>query len=97
MARPRKKKTDPELTPSEAARNFKSVTIDGDTVITNHGLKDLRDDEQANDRAEGFRKGQDVRTKTVTARYQSRSFLGPALAKNLHKIPSMWRVFAATN
>lgn len=57
MARPRKKKVEPEVTPEEAARAFKSVTIDGDVTVTNHGLKEQREDEQARERTEAFRTG----------------------------------------
>lgn len=36
---------------------FKSATIDGNTVITNHGLKELREDETEKARQEGFETG----------------------------------------
>ena len=58
MARTRKKKTDTaSLASAESIRSFKSVTIDNDIVVTNHGLEDMRDDQQAAERQEAFSSG----------------------------------------
>ncbi len=40
-----------------AAADFKSMTVDGTTTIVNHGLKEIRDDEEARKRQEGFDNG----------------------------------------
>lgn len=59
MARSRKKKSDSDAqqTANEAARAFKSVSIDNDIIVTNHGLKDMRDDQLAAQRQEAFNSG----------------------------------------
>ncbi len=36
---------------------FKSVTLDGNTVITNHDLKSVREEEEARERQKAFETG----------------------------------------
>jgi len=59
MARQRKKAapSEPELTQADIAKAFKSVSLDGDIVISNHDLQSQREDREADERQEGFNSG----------------------------------------